>query len=154
MDLEKKVQYLLDRQAIVDQVNRYARIVDRKEFDSLGDVFTEDAWVDYRASGGKAGNFTETKAFLVESMQRFSSTQHLMSNVECDIAEDGKTATTVVMLFNPLTMPTPNGPYTFFCGVWYHDEWVKTEEGVWKMTKRVQENSYAYHRPNPPKPAE
>lgn len=149
MDLEKKVQYLLDRQAIVDQVNRYAHIVDRKEFDSLDQVFTEDAWVDYTASGGKAGNFAETKAFLIQSMQMFSSTQHLMSNIECEIAEDGKTAKTVVMLFNPLTMPTPNGPYTFFCGVWYHDEWIKTEEGVWKMTKRIQENSYAYHRPNP-----
>lgn len=149
MDLEKKVQYLLDRQEIVDQINRYARIVDRKAFDSLDQVFTKDAWVDYTASGGKAGNFAATKEFLIQSMQMFSSTQHLMSNIECEIAEDGKTAKTVVMLFNPLTMPTPNGPYTFFCGVWYHDEWIKTEEGVWKMTRRVQENSYAYHRPNP-----
>lgn len=149
MDLEKKVQYLLDRQAIVDQVNHYAHIVDRKEFDSLDQVFTEDAWVDYTASGGKAGNFAETKEFLIQSMQMFSSTQHLMSNIECEISEDGKSAKTVVMLFNPLTMPTPAGLYTFFCGVWYHDEWIKTDEGVWKMTKRIQENSYAYHRPNP-----
>lgn len=149
MDLEKKVQYLLDRQAIVDQINHYAHIVDRKEFDNLDQVFTEDAWVDYTASGGKAGNFAETKEFLTQSMQMFSSTQHLMSNIECEIAEDGKTAKTVVMLFNPLTMPTPAGPYTFFCGVWYHDEWIKTDEGIWKMTKRIQENSYAYHRPNP-----
>lgn len=151
MDLEKKLQYLLDRQAIADQVNLYATIVDRKAFNELDKVFTKDAWIDYTASGGAAGDFEATKAFLEQSMQMFSSTQHLMSNVECEIAEDGRTAKTEVMLFNPLTMAGPDGPYTFFCGVWYHDEWVKTEEGVWKMTRRVQENSYAYHRPNPPK---
>lgn len=147
--MEKEVQYLLDRLAIEDQVKKYAVIVDRKQFDRLGEVFTEDAWVDYTASGGQAGNFEETKAFLIQSMQMFSSTQHMMGNVVIDIAEDGKTAKGEVMLFNPLTMPTEGGPYTFFCGVWYHDDWVKTEEGVWKMRKRVQENSYAYHRPNP-----
>lgn len=151
MNLEKKAQYLLDRQEILDQVNLYARIVDRKEFDRLGEVFTEDAWIDYTASGGKAGNFGATKEFLIQSMKMFSSTQHLMSNVECELSDDGKSAKTIVMLFNPLTMNTPNGPYTFFCGVWYHDEWIKTEDGVWKMTKRVQENSYAYHRPLPVK---
>lgn len=152
--MEKEVQYLLDRLAIEDQVKKYAVIVDRKQFDRLGEVFTEDAWVDYRASGGQAGNFEETKAFLIQSMQMFSSTQHMMGNVVVDIAEDGKTAKGEVMLFNPLTMPTEGGPYTFFCGVWYHDDWVKTEEGVWKMRKRVQENSYAYHRPNPAPQAE
>lgn len=153
--MDKQIQYLLDRLAIEDQVKKYARIVDRKEFDRLGEVFTEDAWVDYTASGGKAGNFEQTREFLGQSMQMFSSTQHLMGNVIVDIAEDGKTAVGEVMLFNPLTMPTPNGPYTFFCGVWYHDEWVKTDDGVWKMKRRVQENSYAYHRPNPaPAPAE
>lgn len=152
MSLEKKVQYLLDRLAIEDQVRKYAAIVDRKQFDRLSEVFTEDAWVDYTASGGQAGHFEETKAFLTESMERFSSTQHMMGNVSVQIAADGKTATGEVMLFNPLTMPTEGGPYTFFCGVWYHDEWVKTESGVWKMRRRVQELSYAYHRPLPPAP--
>jgi hypothetical protein len=50
------------------------------------------------------------------------------------------------MLFNPMTMDTDAGPYTFFVGVWYHDDWVKTEEGIWKMNKRVQEFSYSYQR--------
>ena len=150
MDIEKKVQYLLDRLAIEDQINHYARLIDRKRFDELGDVFTDDAWIDYTASGGKAGNLAQTKEFLRASIGNFGSTQHLMSNVICDISEDGKSAEVEVMLFNPLTIPRPDAPYVFFCGVWYHDEWIKTEDGVWKMKKRVQENSYAYHRPNPP----
>lgn len=147
--MEKKLQYLLDRLAIEDQVKRYATIIDRKLEDCLGEVFTDDAWIDYTASGGEAGNLEQTKDFLKRTIwATFTSTQHLMGNVTIDIAEDGKTATGEVLLFNPLSM----GPYTFFCGVWYHDEWVKTEEGIWKMRKRVQENSYAYHRPLPPAP--
>ncbi|MEG1758420.1 MAG: nuclear transport factor 2 family protein [Oscillospiraceae bacterium] len=146
MDIEKKVAYLLDRLAIEDQVKRYSHLIDRKMFDQLNEVFTDDAWIDYTASGGAAGDLEATKGFLKQSMGRFAS-QHLMSNVECEFGEDGKSAKGSVMLFNPMTMTTPDGPYTFFCGVWYHDEWIKTAEGVWKMTKRVQENSYAYHRP-------
>lgn len=150
MDIEKNVQYLLDRLAIEDQVKKYASLIDRKRFDDLEEVFTPDAWIDYTASGGQAGNLEETKAFLRGSIGQMGSTQHLMSNVITKFGDDGKSATTEVMLFNPLTVPSPDGPYVFFCGVWYHDEWIKTEEGVWKMKRRVQENSYAYHRPNPP----
>ena len=147
--MEKNLQYLLDRLAIEDQVKRYATLVDRKLIDQLNEVFTDDAWIDYTASGGAAGNLEETKAYLKAVFgPTFTSTQHMMGNVVVDIAEDGKSAVGEVMLFNPLSI----GDYTFFCGVWYHDEWIKTDEGIWKMRRRVQENSYAYHRPLPPAP--
>jgi hypothetical protein len=149
MNLEEKVAYLLDRLAIEDQVKEYARLIDRKGFDELNRVFTDDAWVDYTASGGEAGTLQEMTLFLKRSMKRVRS-QHLMSNVECQLAPDGRSAKTVHMLFNPMTRDTRAGEYTFFCGLWYHSDWIKTPEGEWKMTRTVQERSYAYYRPLPP----
>lgn len=147
--MEKKLQYLLDRLAIEDQIKRYATLVDRNLIDQLNEVLTDDAWLDYTAVGGEAGNLEEMKVYLKKAFcPNFTSTQHLMSNAVIEIAQDGKSAIGEVMLFNPMT----NGKYTFFCGLWYHDEWVKTEEGVWKMCKRVQEKSYVYHRPLPKPP--
>lgn len=151
MDLQRKVEYLLDRLAIEDQVKLYARLIDRKGFDELNRVFTDDAWVDYTASGGEAGTLEEMKLFLKRCMKRVRS-QHLMSNVECELAADGRSAKTVHMLFNPMTRDTRRGEYTFFCGLWYHSDWIKTDAGEWKMTRTVQENSYAYHRPLPTPP--
>ena len=84
-----------------------------------------------------AGSLDEIREYLRRSMGPLR-TQHLMSNVQCDIAPDGRSAKTTVMLFNPLSYDTRQGARTFFIGLWYHDEWIKTDEG-WRMTRRIQE---------------
>ncbi len=137
MEAEKSLQYLLDRLEIEDRVKLYAELIDRKRFDELESVFTPDAYIDYTASGGVAGSLDEIREYLRRSMGPLR-TQHLMSNVQCDIAPDGRSAKTTVMLFNPLSYDTRQGARTFFIGLWYHDEWIKTDEG-WRMTRRIQE---------------
>lgn len=146
MDIEKAVQYLLDRREIEDRCILYATLVDTKQFDRLTEVFTPDAHIDYSATGGISGDFPTAKAFLEKSMPMFRS-QHLMANIACEIAEDGMTAKTRVMFHNPMTMQREGADYTFYVGAWYNDEWVKTGEG-WRMRSRVQEPSYCY-RPKP-----
>ena len=128
MEAEKSLQYLLDRLEIEDRVKLYAELIDRKRFDELESVFTPDAYIDYTASGGVAGSLDEIREYLRRSMGPLR-TQHLMSNVQCDIAPDGRSAKTTVMLFNPLSYDTRQGARTFFIGLWYHDEWIKTDEG-------------------------
>lgn len=146
MDLEKKIQYLMDRREIDDQCILYATLVDSKQFDRLEEVFTPDAFIDYSASGGSKGTLTESIAFLKASMKKFRS-MHLMSNIACEIAEDGQTAKTKVMLHNPMTFVKEDGTdHTFFCGLWYLDDWVKTDKG-WRITRRIQELSYTYNSP-------
>ena len=105
MEAEKSLQYLLDRLEIEDRVKLYAELIDRKRFDELESVFTPDAYIDYTASGGVAGSLDEIREYLRRSMGPLR-TQHLMSNVQCDIAPDGRSAKTTVMLFNPLSYDT------------------------------------------------
>ena len=144
MQSEKTLQYLLDRLEIEDKVKLYAELIDRKRFDELEQVFTPDAYIDYTASGGIAGPLGEIREYLRRSMGPLRS-QHLMSNVQCSISDDGLSAAPTVMLFNPLILDTKKGRQTFFMGLWYHDEWVKTGDG-WRMSRRVQEPAWEFGR--------
>ena len=144
--MEKNLQYLLDRREIEDQVILYASLIDTRQFDRLSEVFTQDAYIDYKASGGEAGSLAEIIPFLEKSLPMFKNTQHLMSNVTVRFAEDAQSAAGQVMLFNPMTITIEDKDVTIFYGLWYNDEWVKTAEG-WKMAKRVQQAGYTHNQP-------
>ncbi|MEG2039153.1 MAG: nuclear transport factor 2 family protein [Oscillospiraceae bacterium] len=146
MNMEKQIQYLLDRRQIEDTIILYATLVDSKQFDRLKEeVFTEDSFIDYRATGGASGNIDQTIEFLKKSMAIFKS-QHMMSNIACEISEDGKTAKTRNMLHNPMTFEWEGKTQTFFCGLWYADDWVKTDKG-WRIKNCIQELSYTFNSP-------
>ena len=57
-------QELSDRLEIQDLVFHYADLIDRRSFDDLREVFTEDAHIDYSAFGGSVAGREETIAFL------------------------------------------------------------------------------------------
>ncbi len=145
--MEERIKYLLDRLDLEEKTIRYAEIIDSKDYDSLHDVFTEDAHIDYRASGGECGNVAEMSEFLKRVMMKVRS-QHLMSNLVCKIAEDRQSADTRVMLFNPMSMGEGKSEYTYFCGLWYNMRWRMTSEG-YKIVNLEQEYSYRYMRPLP-----
>jgi len=144
--MEKTLQYLLDRRDIEDKAILYAHLIDTKQFKRLIEVFTPDAYIDYKASGGEAGALPEIIPFLEKSLPMFKNTQHLMSNVMVNFSEDGKNATGQVMLLNPMTITVEGKDVTFFVGLWYNDDWVKTADG-WKIAKRVQQAGYVHNSP-------
>ncbi|MBR5484994.1 MAG: nuclear transport factor 2 family protein [Oscillospiraceae bacterium] len=146
MDVEKTLQYLMDRHEIEDKCILYASLVDTKQFDRFTELFTPDAYFDYRASGGIEADLTATIEYLKKATARFRS-MHMMTNIACEIAPDRKTAKTTVMLHNPMTFVKEDGnDHTFYCGLWYHDDWVLTDDG-WKMKRRVQTLSYTHNSP-------
>jgi len=138
------LQEISDRLEIQDLVFQYSNLVDRKAFDELRDIFSEDAFIDYSETGGSAGNLEETIAFLKESLGIFPNTQHLNGNVQ--IVIDGDTASGRVMCFNPMVLNLGEVDHTFFLGLWYVDEYVRNAEG-WRFSKRVQEASWNFNLP-------
>ena len=46
-----------------------------------------------------------------------------------------------------MTMDLKGKDYTFFCGLFYDCEWIMTEQGVWKVTKMVERDSYMFRPP-------
>jgi hypothetical protein len=137
---------VLDRLEIEDLITDYAAAVDSGDVDKLDAIFTPDALIDYSAVGGAKGSYPEVKAFLAKSLKGFRNTQHLISNFE--IRLDGDKATGKIMGFNPMELETGDKPAipTFFLGLWYHDEYIKTPDG-WRITKRTEQKSWTHNVP-------
>lgn len=140
------LQEISDRMEIQDLCYYYADVIDRKEFDKLYDVFSEDAHIDYSVFGGSVGNRDETIAFLKEALPMFPNTQHLNANVQ--IRVDGDQGTGRVMCFNPQEMDLGEGKsHTFMLGLWYVDKYVRTADG-WRIKERIEEKSWHFNTPD------
>ncbi len=140
------MQEISDRFEIQDLLHCYAEIIDSKEFDRLRDeVFCADAFIDYSVFGGSKGNLETTIEFLHNAMKLFPNTQHLNANIQ--IRLDGDRATGRVMCLNPQEIQLPDREnHIFFCGLWYVDEYRRTEQG-WRIAKRVEEKSFVFNSP-------
>jgi hypothetical protein len=140
------LQEISDRMEIADLVHRYSQIIDSKDFDRLRDeVFCSDAFIDYSVFGGSRGDLESTIAFLHKAMQIFPNTQHLNANIQIQL--DGDRATGRVMCLNPQQMKLPEQEeHIFFCGLWYVDEYRRTDEG-WRIARRIEEKSYVFNPP-------
>ena len=141
------VQTLIDRAEITDLLTRYARAVDRKDWDLFRSVFTPDARIDYTQVGGTAGSLDEVVDFLSKVMPMFEAMQHLISNI--DISIDGDEAKVTAMVYNPLKLPDSE---VWATGGWYHHELVRTPDG-WRSRSMVEEASWFHGIPAPDKPA-
>jgi hypothetical protein len=132
------IQEISDRLEIQQLLIDYSTAIDRKRFDDLDQVFTDDAYIDYRALGGIDGRYPQVKAWLAEVLPNFPVYAHMLGNF--DVRIDGDTATSRTICFNPMVLGVePDGAtkQVLFCGLWYDDEFVRTAEG-WRMTRRVE----------------
>ena len=144
--MKYNLEQLSDRLEIEDLITEYADAIDQMDIDRLDDVFTPDAHVDYSAFGGIKGSYLEAKAFLIDALPAFANTQHMIANYK--ITLEGDTATGRIMCFNPmeLNMGDDQENPTFFLGLWYIDEYVKTADG-WRISKRSEVKSYDFNTP-------
>ncbi|AFM16696.1 hypothetical protein Mycch_1911 [Mycolicibacterium chubuense NBB4] len=136
------LEEISDRLEIQQLLIDYSTAIDRKRFDDLDAVFTPDAYIDYRVTGGVDGRFPEVKAWLKEVLPNFPAYYHMLGNVDVRISRDpaGDTATSRAICFNPMGMGGDSGQI-YFVGIWYVDEFVRTEQG-WRMSKRVEEKCF------------
>lgn len=129
LSLEEISDRLELQQLLVD----YSTAIDNRRFDDLDRVFTPDAYIDYRALGGIDGRFPEVKKWLAEVLPNFPAYSHLIGNF--DVTINGSTASSRVICFNPMVLAADG--QILFCGLWYDDEFVRTDDG-WRMTRRVE----------------
>lgn len=131
------IEEISDRLEIQQLLIAYSTAIDSRRFDDLDQVFTTDAYIDYRAMGGVDGRYPEVKAWLAEVLPNFPAYAHMLGNV--DVRITGDTATSRTLCFNPMVLGGDG--QVLFCGLWYDDEFVRTAEG-WRMTKRVEEKCF------------
>lgn len=139
------IQEISDRMEIQDLCWNYADCIDRKDFDALRQIFTDDAFIDYSVFGGAVGGLEEVIQFLKDAMGIFPNTQHLNANMQIKVA--GDSATGRIMCFNPQEMDLGKGKETtFILGLWYVDKYVRTDSG-WRIKERIEEKSWKLNTP-------
>lgn len=139
------LQEISDRLEIQDLLARYCFAIDERDWDALDAIFTPEAEIDYSETGGASGSFAQIKAWLPGALARFPAFQHMVATTRLDIT--GDTATSRTILFNPMVIADAAGqPQTFFLGLWYRDELVRTAGG-WRIAKRYEEASWNHNVP-------
>jgi SnoaL-like domain len=136
------LEEISDRFEIQQLLIDYSTAIDHKRFDDLDRVFTPDAYIDYRVTGGIDGRFPEVKAWLKEVLPNFPAYYHMLGNIDVRISYDpaGDTAVSRAICFNPMVFNVEE-KQILFVGIWYVDEFVRTPEG-WRMSKRVEEKCF------------
>lgn len=122
---------------------RYSRSLDTRDWELFRSVFTEDATIDYAASGGITAQRDEVVEWLISTLGSFPwSGQHYITNIEAELA--GDSAVVRAALFNPMLFPGMNEP-TYFGGYYHHDV-VRTPDG-WRSRGLREEIIWSINAP-------
>ena len=132
------LEEISDRFEIQQLMIDYSNAIDQKQFDDLDRVFTPDAYIDYRVTGGIDGRFPEVKSWLKEVLPNFPAYYHMLGNFDVRISGDSASSRTIC--FNPMVFNAEE-KQILFVGIWYVDEFIRTAEG-WRMSKRVEEKCF------------
>ncbi|WP_285031693.1 nuclear transport factor 2 family protein [Mycolicibacterium sp. lyk4-40-TYG-92] len=137
------LQTLSDRTAIAELSYRYSLAIDTKNFDALDDVFTPDAYVDYRAMGGIAGYYPEVKQWLRDTLSWFNGMLHITTNHIITVEDDEATGRSICLAPMALRLEHQKDRVQFY-GLWYHDTYRRTSNG-WRITTRREEKVLDYN---------
>ena len=92
-----------DRLELQDLLISYSEAIDRREFDELDALFTPDAYIDYRDTGGIEGRYPQIKEWLAETLPAyFERNAHMLGLPAIKLA--GDTATARTFCFNPMVL--------------------------------------------------
>ena len=94
------LQKISDRLEIQQLMVDYATAIDQRRLDDLDRIFTPDAYIDYRTTGGVDGHYPQVKAWLADVLSNFPAYSHMLGNV--DVRIDGDRATSRTICFNPM----------------------------------------------------
>ena len=131
-----------DRAEIIDLLARYAIACDRREFDAVGECFTEDGQATYSGKRLDPG-----RAAIVAHMQPLASlplTQHVVGSVSVSLDGDRATATSYTTVH--LVRPTADGHEVVHRGLSYDDQLVRTPEG-WRFQERFHQVLWSTSEP-------
>lgn len=123
---------LLDRQQIADVILRYARGIDRLDFDLVRSCYHPDAYDDH---GGLKGNVEEFLAGAADFLPKWTATQHFMGNMLIELEGDRARAETYAVAYHRREHADGSGKDDVM-GIRYVDRFEK-RLGEWRIAYRV-----------------
>lgn len=131
MAIDPTLQELADRAAIRNVMIRYARGLDRRDFDLVRSCFTDDAYADYR---GRVSSGLDNIIESLSRIDRFQGTTHFMGDQLIDI--QGDTAEVETYAIDYLLYTLEGTQYLSTGGLRYEDKFVR-QDGKWLVRHRV-----------------
>jgi len=125
---------LIEIEAIKQLKARYFRLLDTKQWDAWGDLFTDDVvFVDTSAPGDRMEGREAIVAQLRKLLGPATTTHHgHMPEIELT---GPTTATGVWAMFDYVHLPQVDPPVTFEGWGHYHEEYVKADDGTWRIAR-------------------
>ena len=122
-----------DRVAILAILDGYAEAVDRRRFDDLEELFTEDIEFDYGPDWHTVGR-KQAIARIADSLAHCGPTQHLLGNYRVEIDGDEATSRVYVRAFH-VGIGAAEGLSYEMAG--HCRDAFTCIDGVWRMSRRV-----------------
>ncbi|MHB1986454.1 MAG: nuclear transport factor 2 family protein [Acidimicrobiales bacterium] len=131
---ERRLQQLVDKQAITEVLISYCSFLDRMDLEALAALFTEECIVDYGPEPRLQSHGSAELRRDLGRLWRFTRTSHHLSNVLVTLADDGRHASahSAVLAWHE----RPDGSTATMMGH-YEDELVRTSDS-WQITSRRQ----------------
>ena len=126
------IEQLLARQHIADVIYRYARGIDRLDFDGVRSCYHADAYDDHGSFSGTVEEFIAAAGIF---LQRWTVTQHFMGNMLIEIDGAVARAETYAVAYHRREDADGNGKDDVM-GIRYVDRFER-RDGVWKIAHRV-----------------
>ena len=141
MTLDPAIQEMTDRLAIRDVMARYARGLDRRDFDLVASCFTSDAYADYGTSSGQG---VDKIVEITRAVLRFHHTTHFMGNQLVDL--QGDTVNVETYAIDYLRFTKDGRDYDMWGGLRYEDTFVR-QNGEWRIKHRVMHTDWRRYDP-------
>jgi hypothetical protein len=130
---------------IEDILTRYCYAVDDREWDVYRGLFTPDAVIDDRVSGGIQSGVEDHIQYLMSALSKVVFSQHAISTIRIDLSAD--TAQVRAHCSCPMVVQLGGAKdCVFFQGLWYRNSLVRAHEG-WKISRLVEEGYWTYNMP-------
>lgn len=131
-----KLQELVEKEAIRDQIYKYCHALDRIDNELGYTIFSEDAKVDYGDTyRGTGRGFIDN---MLEQHRHMISTHHMMTNILIKLDEDGTKAVSETYMYAACKMKGKEEGKTFTVEARCRDidNWEK-RDGKWVIVKRI-----------------
>lgn len=138
-------EQISDRIQIEDLLTRYCYAVDDRDWDVYRALFTHDAVIDDRVTGGIQSGVEEHIQYLRSALSKIALSQHAISTICIEFGVN--TAQVRAHCFCPMVVGLGEAKtHVFFQGLWYRNSVVCTHED-WKISHLVEENYWTYNLP-------
>ena len=143
---EKALQQLIDKDAIRELVACYSRAIDRKDFELLRDLYTEDGTDSHgEAYNGAAEGYFQ---FIEQSVPHLPYSGHYVCNHLISVDGDEGNGEVYALAYHVVPGASGSGGLEEFLMVMrYVDTYRRCADGKWRFSSRYVTDDMNLHRP-------